>query len=289
MKIAIAIATTGRSALIAETLQRLERQTRAADRVIIVVASEQDAPARRPAQAEFVISPRKGAAAQRNYALDLLGEDVDLIVFIDDDYIPCKDFLANVERLFLECPDIVAASGLLLADGAHGPGLSCEEADRLIAAYEAGPSAPSRLTDETGTYGCNMVFRLAAAPKTRFDETLPLYSWLEDTDYSAHFARIGRVVRSTHFAGVHLGVKVGRTSGVRFGYSQMVNAAYLVRKGTFAPRAALRLAAGNFVANVVKSIWPEPWIDRRGRLRGNLLALADLARGRIDPRRVLDL
>jgi len=30
-------------------------------------------------------------------------------------------------------------------------------------------------------------------------------------------------------------------------------------------------------------------VDRRGRLQGNLLALADLARGRITPERVLEL
>ena len=33
--------------------------------------------------------------------------------------------------------------------------------------------------------------------------------------------------------------------------------------------------------NIVRSPWPEPYVDRRGRLRGNLLALRDLMTGRM--------
>ena len=42
-------------------------------------------------------------------------------------------------------------------------------------------------------------------------------------------------------------------------------------------------------SNVFRSPWPEPFVDRVGRLRGNLLALRDLATGRIGPERVLEL
>jgi hypothetical protein len=41
--------------------------------------------------------------------------------------------------------------------------------------------------------------------------------------------------------------------------------------------------------NIVHAPRPEPYVDRRGRLRGNLLALADLLRARMAPERVLDL
>jgi hypothetical protein len=34
---------------------------------------------------------------------------------------------------------------------------------------------------------------------------------------------------------------------------------------------------------------PEPYVDRRGRLRGNMLALGDLLRHRMAPERVLEL
>jgi hypothetical protein len=41
--------------------------------------------------------------------------------------------------------------------------------------------------------------------------------------------------------------------------------------------------------NMVRSLAPEPWVDRRGRLRGNLIAIADLLRGRMHPMRAAEL
>lgn len=288
MKIALAIVTAGRPQIVAETLNRLGLQTRAPDQLLVVGAAPEDAPD--PATAAlFVVAPMKGIATQRNHALDLLGPQADIMVFIDDDYVPAPDFIEGVERVFAAHPEVVAASGRLLADGIHSKGLSFYEADRLIAEYAHKLPEKYWLSEDTGTYGCNMAFRLGAASGVRFDVNLPLYAWLEDTDFSAQYARVGRVVRTNHFAGVHLGVKSGRTSGVRLGYSQIANPFYLVRKGTARPLVTLKLATRNVSANLVRSLRPEPWIDRRGRLYGNLLALADVLRGSIDPRRVLEL
>ena len=47
--------------------------------------------------------------------------------------------------------------------------------------------------------------------------------------------------------------------------------------------------ARNLLANLVRSLWPEPHIDRRGRLRGNVLALRHLLTGRIEPEHILEL
>ncbi len=49
-----------------------------------------------------------------------------------------------------------------------------------------------------------------------------------------------------------------------------------------------RLMRKNLMANIAKSLFPEPHIDRAGRLKGNLIALRDLAMGRLDPRRILE-
>ena len=136
-----------------------------------------------------------------------------------------------------------------------------------------------------------MAFRCAPIQtnQLRFDEALPLYSWLEDVDFSRKVATYGRCVRASGLLGVHLGTKAGRTSGVRLGYSQVMNPVYLTQRTTMRTPHALRLISGNIAANLMKSFWPEPWIDRRGRLRGNLIALGDVLRGRIDPRRILSL
>ena len=99
----------------------------------------------------------------------------------------------------------------------------------------------------------------------------------------------GRVVECNTIISVHLGLKAGRVSGVRFGYSQIVNPIYLINKGTVPAAVALDLVARNIAANLIRSVWPEPWIDRRGRLRGNLLAACHLVMGRIEPEYILKI
>jgi hypothetical protein len=137
--------------------------------------------------------------------------------------------------------------------------------------------------------GCNMAFRVSAIGKLRFDERLVLYCWQEDTDFGAQIAKRGRSVFSDALWGVHLGTKGGRTSGCRLGYSQMVNPRYLVAKGTMPPLKAIELAGRNILANALRALYPEPYIDRRGRLRGNLIGLWDVATGRWRPERAAEL
>jgi hypothetical protein len=97
------------------------------------------------------------------------------------------------------------------------------------------------------------------------------------------------LVYTNLLTGVHLGAKGGRTSGKRLGYSQIANPVYLLRKRTMPRQLAWRLMARNLAANMLLSVWPEPYIDRRGRLLGNAAALYDLLRGRIHPERILSL
>ncbi len=112
-------------------------------------------------------------------------------------------------------------------------------------------------------------------------KTSPLWV-LEDVDFCRRLAQFGRVVKDPALLGVHLGVKAGRTSGDRFGYSQIVNPVYLWRKGTLRWDRALGQMARNLAANLAGALKPEPWIDRRGRIRGNLKGLFDLSLGRLN-------
>jgi len=45
----------------------------------------------------------------------------------------------------------------------------------------------------------------------------------------------------------------------------------------------------NLAANILKSLRPEPYVDRRGRLNGNLYGLSHVLRGRIEPEYILKL
>ena len=139
------------------------------------------------------------------------------------------------------------------------------------------------------TYGCNMAFRAASIGSQRFDERLPLYGWQEDLDFCGGLRGRGRIVRTNRVWGVHLGAKRGKGSEVRLGYSQIINPAYIVRKGNMSIAYASRLVSKNLLANLVKSIRPESYIDRRGRLRGNLIGMFHLVTGRLTPEYALKL
>lgn len=289
MRIGVGIATIGRPELLRAMLEELASQTRAPDRIVVCAPTLDDVTGslgRSPA--ELVLGPR-GLTRQRNAILDRL-DDCDAVQFFDDDFLPAPSYLAVVERLFRTAPDIVVITGGVIADGIKGPGFSIEEARRRLSA-ECDVPAWDALEPVANGYGCNMALRLSAvrAAQSRFDERLPLYGWMEDVDFCRSLAGQGRIVKAEAARGVHLGVKQGRQSGVRLGYSQVANPLYLSRKGTCPWPRALRLMGGNIAANLVRSLRPEPYVDRAGRLAGNLKAIRDLLAGRLDPARVLDL
>ncbi|HXW71460.1 MAG TPA: glycosyltransferase [Methylocella sp.] len=289
---AVGYPTAGRQSILAETLKELGRQSRRPDAVFICPASPDDFDASRTAQLPLsieLVKGQRGLPAQRNAILDAAA-DFDILVFFDDDFLPAPQYLAEAEACFKEDQDIVAATGQVLADGIMGPGIAPADAKAILGSFEF-PAGDAQLIGKRVAYGCNMALRLAPihAQKLRFDENLPLYGWAEDADFSRRLAAFGDIVLNNKMAGVHLGTKTGRTSGVRFGYSQIANPYYLCQKGTSRPYTALRLTLQNISANFVRSLWPEPWIDRRGRAYGNALGFLDFLRGRLDPRRILEL
>ncbi len=289
LSIAIAIATTGRAAVLTETLREVKRQTYAPALIAICPAAADDVDHAALAALDLpirLVTGDKGASAQRNAILrDLPG--VDVVLFLDDDFFLAPDYLAELGALFVAHPDVVLATGALIADGASGPGYSPAEARAMIVA-DRRPIDPS-IEDVFCGYGCNMAVRWSQAVGLRFDENLPLYSWAEDVEFSRQVAPFGRVVKSGALRGVHLATKRGRTSGLRFGYSQVANQVYLRRKGVISTRLAIVYGGRNVLANMRGLIRSEAYIDRRGRLLGNIYGLIDLARGRSSPLRILDL
>ncbi len=293
LRLAVGIPTSGRPAILAETLAELEHQTRAPDEVLIGPTAATDLPERIAGFASLRIVPLPsgaiaGASLQRNLLLD--ATTADILLFLDDDFFPDPTYLAAVEAAFTADPGLVGTTGTLLADGATGPGLTPAMARETLARDKAAARAGTDVP-VPGTYGCNMAFRVAAVREhnIRFDENLPYYSWQEDNDFSRRLGRHGAILRLGSARGVHLGHKGGKTSGVRLGYSQVANFVYLMRKGSVPGGIAVRHILRNLVANLLHAARPEPWVDRRGRLRGNILALADLLRGRCDPRRITSL
>jgi GT2 family glycosyltransferase len=289
-RIAIGIPTVGRAPILRELLRELGRQTRQADTTIVCGTKPSDVEGAEDASPSVrVLLVEPGLARQRNAVINA-ATDADIVVFFDDDFLPDPGYLAAIERHMALDTDIVVATGLVLADGVMGPGLTLE-ASREILAKLSQPTSDGVKPAFSG-YGCNMALRLMPVRQqdVRFDERLPLYGWQEDVDLSRRLGAFGTIVQIEAARGVHLGVKTGRGSGVRLGYSQVANPLYIFRKRRGYPlRWALSHISRNVAINLIRAGYPEPYIDRRGRLLGNLLALRDLLTGRMSPERILNL
>lgn len=286
LRIALGIATVDRASLLERTLAEIGCQTRHPDVVVVCSPLSADLEAARAALPDVEVIPAaRGLTRQRNAIIEHIAGRADILVFLDDDFIASAGYLAAIERAFRADPRIVVGTGTVLADGILGPGLDFDTGRRL--AHDA--ANPRRaVSDIYNAYGCNMAVRLLPVLRhgIRFDEQLPLYGWLEDVDFSRQLAPHGRIVRVPAASGVHLGTKNGRIAGFKLGYSQIANPIYLTRKGTYARARAVRLITRNLAANLVRQWNPEPYVDRRGRVLGNLRALSDLIRGRLAPDRV---
>ncbi len=290
MKLVVIVPTIGRRGLVSQLLAHLENQTRLPDEVIVSAPDETHVePYSSPRLKVSFAFGKKGLCAQRNQALEQALGRVDIVTFFDDDFLPAATYLERLLQAFVENPGWAVISGTVVEDGVKGPGIPFEEGLRILRAAEASRQGPLTVIEHPGAYGCNMSMRAAQIGSLRFDERLVLYGWQEDIDFTSQLRRFGAVVSLSSLLGVHLGVKGGRLSGLRNGYSQIVNPVYLLRKGTMPRGFAMSLMARNVAANAVRSLWPEPHVDRRGRLKGNIIAAVHVLKGRVEPEFVLNL
>ncbi|WP_322030659.1 glycosyltransferase family 2 protein [Paraburkholderia sp. J76] len=284
-KICLIFATRGRAEILEHVVGFVDLQTVRPDLIIVSCVSDEDVGDLPGGPGLMVLKGKPGLTAQRNHALNHVPGDIDIVIFLDDDFLMHGAWISEVLKAFGSDPAIACVTGTVIADGIHGPGYSFEEGRAIVA--QAGDLPETMIVAQTGgPYGCNMAFRASSIAGLRFDERLVLYGWQEDRDFGGQIWNRGSlVVRINTAIGVHLGVKRGRVSGCKLGYSQVINPLYLVKKRTMPLRPALDHVMRNVVSNIVRSVAPEPWIDRRGRLVGNLMGLWDFVRGRLTPER----
>ncbi len=295
--IAVIISTRGRPSIVNALVKSLGGQTRPPDHIFVIGTSAADIAELNTDQENLTVRiGRPGSTFQRNDGLALAGSRFSYIVFFDDDFVPSRFWLERMAKIFAARPDVAGLTGTVLADGTTTAGIALDEAQSIVRVRDAcaNPDTnPGASLHEKFPYGsnvgCNMAYRYSAIRGITFDERLPLYAWHEDSDFRGQVERRGIMARAGALWGVHLGQKQGRGRGVTLGYSQIANAIYLARKGTVPKDFLARSIAKNLLANVVRSIRPEPFVDRRGRLLGNVIALGDLVRGRLRPERVLEL
>ena len=302
----VLIATRGRSREVLELLEWLEEQTLQPLGVVVIGTSSSDlVDAKRHRFASCGIlhiqaSDVPGLCIQRNLGCKVIRDlhahasrgSSYFVAFFDDDFRPAHDWLVACRAIFASSPVTVGVTGHVLADGVRGASLSTADARAYICGQKAAMPhwASGKVQREIDcAYGCNMAFRDCVVHSCRFDENLPLYGWQEDQDFTTQAKAFGRIIYAPECRGVHLGVKSGRTAGLRLGYSQIANPWYLTRKGTMPIGKATKFVVRHLIVNVVRSLRWNRIVDYRGRLHGNLAAVRDLLRGRCHPMRVLEL
>jgi GT2 family glycosyltransferase len=279
----VVICSANRPDVLAETVDSLlYSQTLPPREIIISVYNQQHVheKTREKLAVRVVSGARQGTCVQRNVAAKLVRSPYTL--FLDDDVELAPDFIESMERLLAREKDAVAATGFLVIDGARmDTGL-----DRAAARTYAMNYVRTRGNYDHGE-GQNVFVRTKIFNKVLFDENLPLYGWLEDLDFAINIRRYGRIIMNTETCWAHIGCPGGRTNGVRFGYSQIVNPFYLWRKNRKPglPSVVFRHWLRYLVYNCKRALskTPSRRNDRSGRFTGNLIALGHLLGGKVDP------
>jgi GT2 family glycosyltransferase len=288
LQVAVVLASAGRSELLGEVLHSCARQQGVTFETVVSVPDQASLPNDRSLlDGVRVVIGTRGLAAQRNAALEVLS-DVDVVAFFDDDAVLRPDYLSEAVRFLEAHPDVVGLTGQVLLDGAVSGEIARDVANQALEASTAPGQGKWRMTREL--YGCNFVVRMDRAPLLRFDARLPLYSWLEDHDFARRLMAFGPLAKVEDCVIVHrAAASGGRQAHTRLGYSQVMNPVYLNRKGSFPLWLAAQQMFRPVAKNVALSLLGPAAAWRRERLRGNLMAVADVVRGRITPERIVEL
>jgi glycosyltransferase involved in cell wall biosynthesis len=249
LRTAVIVATKDRPQEVANLLNALARQTVAPDQIVVSACSQQDIP---PGDIigdnVEVLLGTPGSSVQRNRGLSRVRGKADVIVFFDDDFVPSRYWIEHVRAILATHTDVACVTGQVLLDGVSRGGLAWQDAQALV---------------------------------DKEDQRLVLYGWLEDRDFA--FRAGQRITWTDAVWGVHLGATRGRPSGLRYGYSQVVNPWYLGRKGTMTAADASVAILRVLGRNAIGSFLHDPFIDRRGRFKGNMTAVTDILFGRGAP------
>jgi glycosyltransferase involved in cell wall biosynthesis len=294
LSVAVIIATKGRPQEVSRLLATLARQTVAPDLVVVSACGPDDVePGNASLQNVETIFGTPGLTAQRNRALGLVRGKCDIVVFFDDDFIPSRFWTERIKWLFAALPEVGTVTGWVLRDAVKEGGLPWSEGEVLVDEADSSTKMPGPAnygTQPNSPYGCNMAYRLRTVEGMTFDERLALSGWLEDLDFGLRAGARGRMISTDLVWGVHLGVTGARASGLRFGYSQVVNPWYLMKKKIIKPIDACARIGRGLAGNAVMSASSQKsHVDRRGRLKGNLVGIRDILTGKWAPEKIAKL
>ncbi len=284
--VSVIIPSYGRPKILEDTVSSLLKQTVSPLEILISVVSSDDiTPTTASIPSVRILYGHRGSCAQRNTGIRALDPRSAFVLFLDDDVELPTTYIEAALRAMSEREDAAVVAGTFLAERVT------RERAREIASKFKITSNGTALVESRSAFGGNMLVRAFIAKKIPFDESLPLYGWLEDFDWSAQAARLGKIIKSSSVAMVHLAAGTARISPKQYGYVQIVNPCYLWKKRSI--RHVGELIYGHWgrtvPRNIVGCVIGANRAERMERLRGNALAFRDLFRGRCTPMRATEL
>lgn len=253
MKISVIICTRNRFDDFTKTLPSVAAQTRLSDELIIVDSSDEKIlevyliSVKLPFPVRY-FHTQPGLTLQRNHGIR--ESKGDLIFFFDDDVNLDANYLAEVEKIFVndEKHEIGAVGGRIVSNSPQTLRMKIESlffgfirimfdvvGTRNGKFYPSGmPSHPHK--NQASGYieclsGCCMAFRREVFGKAKFDESLARYGLMEDVDISKQTLDAGyKIYYQTSATLIHNESPMNRLKVQQWAEMSVVNYDYLFRK-----------------------------------------------------------
>jgi GT2 family glycosyltransferase len=293
LAISVVICTRNRPDDLAACLASLAGQSRPADEIVVVDASDDDRSGVRvaawhgPCPVVYrTASP--GLTRQRNRGVELARGGV--LTFLDDDVVLEPGYLAAIAACFAADPALGGAEGTIAHPGLRGRRRLGNALRGLLlmdnvgrrrvkrsgaVAYDPAPGAPRRVDCLSG---CNMSFRRSVFARHRFDEWYDGYGLGEDLDFSYRVSREWPLVQTPAARLEHRQSPAGRERLPRLQEMSALNRYRFVRRHLPAGPLTWAAFAWGQVGELLSLLKAGDRAALGGRLRGYRRILAGHAR-----------
>ena len=124
MRIALIICTFKRASAVAKLMASLQKQSRYPDEIIVVDSSPDDETERLFIENKFpnttyyrVGDAYRGLTKQRNYGIEKVSHEIDIVSFLDDDILLEPDYFEKIIQAFKKFPEAGGIGGYILNSG----------------------------------------------------------------------------------------------------------------------------------------------------------------------------
>jgi GT2 family glycosyltransferase len=227
---------------------------------------------------------RPSLARQRNYGIQRLPSDVEIVFFLDDDVSLKPGYLREIVTLFDRNSEVVGVGGYDVNQNVTSSFsaqqllrylflLDHPQPGRVLPSGEASPPHRTRSDRPISVHwlaGFTMAYRRSVLERESFDNRLDGYSHYEDRDLAVRICRHGRLMVHPGAQLAHRRSSQNRYDAVRFNYSMLTHLYWFVEKNLESPfrKPAFWWATLGRVLATVFSSNPKKWNALRGLANG---------------------